>query len=78
MGGSAARGEITLATLLPIGFGLHDATEGFEIVAPLAAESERRVRRRAAGVTTLWVPNTRLGALTWGFACRPERWGQGR
>jgi ZIP family zinc transporter len=41
IGGSAARGEITLATLLIIGFGLHNATEGFGIVAPLAAESER-------------------------------------
>jgi ZIP family zinc transporter len=41
IGGSAARGEISLATLLIIGFGLHNATEGFGIVAPLAAESER-------------------------------------
>jgi ZIP family zinc transporter len=40
IGGSAARGEITLATLLVIGFALHNATEGFGIVAPLAAESE--------------------------------------
>jgi ZIP family zinc transporter len=38
IGGSAARGEITLATLLVIGFGLHNATEGFGIVAPLAAD----------------------------------------
>jgi len=41
IGGSAARGEISLATLLVIGFALHNATEGFGIVAPLAAESER-------------------------------------
>jgi ZIP family zinc transporter len=41
IGGSAARGEISLATLLIIGFGLHNATEGFGIVAPLAAESDR-------------------------------------
>src|SRR5438045_351052 len=41
IGGSAARGEISLATMLIIGFGLHNATEGFGIVAPLAAESER-------------------------------------
>ena len=32
------RGEIALATLLVIGFALHNATEGFGIVAPLAAE----------------------------------------
>lgn len=41
IGGSAARGEISLATLLVIGFALHNATEGFGIVAPLAAESDR-------------------------------------
>ena len=41
IGGSAARGEITLATLLVIGFGLHNATEGFGIVAPLTMEAER-------------------------------------
>ena len=41
IGGSAARGEISLATLLIVGFGLHNATEGFGIVAPLAAESDR-------------------------------------
>ena len=41
IGGSAARGEITLATLLVIGFGLHNATEGFGIVAPLAMEGDR-------------------------------------
>ena len=38
---SAASGEITLATLLVFGFALHNATEGFGIVAPLAGESER-------------------------------------
>jgi len=41
IGGSAARGELSLATLLVIGFALHNATEGFGIVAPLAAEGER-------------------------------------
>lgn len=41
IGGSAARGEISLAMMLIIGFGLHNATEGFGIVAPLAAETER-------------------------------------
>ena len=30
-----------VALLLIIGFGLHNATEGFGIVAPLAAEAER-------------------------------------
>ncbi|WP_256804718.1 ZIP family metal transporter [Frankia sp. ACN10a] len=41
IGGSAGRGEITLATLLVIGFALHNATEGFGIVAPLAADADR-------------------------------------
>jgi zinc transporter, ZIP family len=41
IGGSAATGEIGLATLLVIGFALHNGTEGFGIVAPLAAEGDR-------------------------------------
>ncbi|MFL6159628.1 MAG: ZIP family metal transporter, partial [Marmoricola sp.] len=41
IGQSAAGGEIQLAMLLIVGFGLHNATEGFGIVAPLAAEGER-------------------------------------
>jgi ZIP family zinc transporter len=41
IGNSAAQGELSLAVLLIIGFGLHNATEGFGIVAPLAAEGER-------------------------------------
>ena len=41
IGGSAATGEIGLATVLVIGFALHNGTEGFGIVAPLAAEGDR-------------------------------------
>lgn len=41
IGGSAALGAIGLATVLVIGFALHNATEGFGIVAPLAAEGDR-------------------------------------
>ena len=41
IGGSAANGEIGLATVLVIGFALHNGTEGFGIVAPLAAEDDR-------------------------------------
>src|SRR5689334_9274556 len=41
IGGSAAAGEIGLATVLVIGFALHNGTEGFGIVAPLAAEGNR-------------------------------------
>ena len=37
IGGSAARGEIGLATILVIGFALHNGTEGFGIVAPLTS-----------------------------------------
>jgi len=39
IGGSAARGEVGLATILVIGFALHNATEGFGITAPLAANA---------------------------------------
>jgi len=38
IGQSSARVEITLAALLVIGFALHNATEGFGIVGPLAGE----------------------------------------
>ena len=41
IGGSAATGAIGLATILVIGFALHNGTEGFGIVAPLAAEGDR-------------------------------------
>jgi ZIP family zinc transporter len=41
IGGSAAAGDIGLATVLVIGFALHNGTEGFGIVAPLAAENDR-------------------------------------
>ena len=41
IGGSAAAGEIGLATVLVIGFALHNGTEGFGIVAPLAAGGDR-------------------------------------
>src|SRR4029077_19265414 len=36
-GQSAAAGQASLALLLIIGFGLHNATEGFGIVGPLLA-----------------------------------------
>jgi ZIP family zinc transporter len=41
IGSSAAAGRLSLAVLLVIGFGAHNATEGFGIVAPLAAAGER-------------------------------------
>jgi ZIP family zinc transporter len=41
IGGSAAAGDIGLATILVIGFALHNGTEGFGIVAPLTAEDDR-------------------------------------
>src|SRR5438093_1065289 len=36
IGQSAGQGQVALASLLIIGFGLHNATEGFGIVGPLA------------------------------------------
>jgi len=41
IGQSAASGELKLATLLVVGFALHNATEGFGIVAPLSFEPTR-------------------------------------
>jgi ZIP family zinc transporter len=46
IGQSAASGELALALLLVIGFGLHNATEGFGIVAPLAADVDEAGERR--------------------------------
>jgi zinc transporter, ZIP family len=40
IGQSAAKGAIDFAVLLIIGFGVHNATEGFGIVAPMAADHE--------------------------------------
>jgi len=41
IGQSAQRGQVSLAFLLVIGFALHNATEGFGIVGPLAAQGVR-------------------------------------
>jgi ZIP family zinc transporter len=41
IGQSAHRGDTTLALLLVIGFALHNATEGFGIVGPLAGANAR-------------------------------------
>src|SRR6185312_11386426 len=41
IGQSAASGQISLALVLVIGFGLHNATEGFGITAPLAGGEQR-------------------------------------
>jgi zinc transporter, ZIP family len=41
IGVSASTGEIGLATVLIIGFAVHNATEGFGIVGPLSADAER-------------------------------------
>jgi ZIP family zinc transporter len=41
IGASAAAGAIGLATILVIGFALHNATEGFGIVAPLTTDGDR-------------------------------------
>ncbi|MPM66898.1 Zinc transporter ZupT [bioreactor metagenome] len=41
IGNSAASGATDLAILLVVGFAIHNGTEGFGIVAPMAAEAER-------------------------------------
>lgn len=63
IGGSAARGEISLATLLIIGFGLHNATEGFGIVAPLAGAGERPSWRFLAAMGVIGGGPTFFGTL---------------
>jgi zinc transporter, ZIP family len=45
IGQSAHRGDTTLALLLVIGFALHNATEGFGIVGPLAGANARATWR---------------------------------
>src|SRR5438128_1173863 len=41
IGQAGASGEISLAVVLIVGFGLHNATEGFGIVAPLSGDPVR-------------------------------------
>jgi ZIP family zinc transporter len=41
IGQSAASGEVSLALVLILGFGLHNATEGFGIVGPFSGGHER-------------------------------------
>src|ERR1700730_7835666 len=61
MGNAAGKGERSRAVRLVIGFGAHNATEGFGIVAPLAAAGKRPSWGRLAvlgllggGPTFLW------------------------
>jgi ZIP family zinc transporter len=46
IGGSAAAGEIGLATVLVIGFALHNGTEGFGIVIQLLGVALKAGRKR--------------------------------
>jgi ZIP family zinc transporter len=62
-GNSAASGELSLALLLIIGFGLHNATEGFGIVAPLAGDPVRPSWRRLALLGSIGGGPTFLGTL---------------
>lgn len=41
LGSNVAQGKMALATVLVAGFAFHNATEGFGIIAPLAADVER-------------------------------------
>ena len=63
IGGSAVRGEISLATLLVIGFALHNATEGFGIVAPMSAALERPSWSFLIGLGVIGGGPTFLGTL---------------
>ncbi len=59
IGQASARSQIALATLLVVGFGLHNATEGFGIIAPLAGE----VDAEGAHVMPSWSFLLVLGAI---------------
>ena len=63
LGQSAAAGEIGLALMLVIGFGLHNATEGFGIVAPLAADLDGE----GQPVRPSWAFLLAMGALLFGL-----------
>jgi ZIP family zinc transporter len=63
IGGSAARGEISLAVVLVIGFALHNATEGFGIVAPLSAAGARPGWAFLLGLGVIGGGPTLLGTL---------------
>jgi ZIP family zinc transporter len=63
IGASAAAGQLSLALLLIIGFGAHNATEGFGIVAPLAAAGERASWGRLALLGIIGGGPTFVGTL---------------
>jgi zinc transporter, ZIP family len=63
IGVSASTGEIGLATVLIIGFALHNATEGFGIVAPLTGEPTRPSWRFLAVLGVIGGAPTFFGTL---------------
>jgi len=63
IGNSAAAGDISLALILVIGFALHNATEGFGIVAPLAGAPERPSWGRLALLGLIGGGPTLIGTL---------------
>jgi zinc transporter, ZIP family len=63
IGQSADAGRISLALLLVIGFALHNATEGFGIVGPLAAAGVQPSWRWLAGAGLLGGGPTLAGTL---------------
>ncbi|GAA3634401.1 hypothetical protein GCM10022236_41180 [Microlunatus ginsengisoli] len=69
IGSSAAAGDLSLALLPVIGFGLHNATEGFGIVAQAADPplSERLSANASSGSLYWWRswPSLRARFSTW-------------
>src|SRR5437588_500751 len=63
IGQSSAADELTLAIVLIIGFGLHNATEGLGICAPLAGDSERPSWGFLAALGVIGGAPTFLGTL---------------
>jgi ZIP family zinc transporter len=67
IGQSAASGQISLAVVLVVGFGLHNATEGFGITAPLAGQAIRPSRRHLAVLGIIGGLPTLVGTLLGSF-----------
>ena len=68
IGVSASTGEIGLATVLIIGFALHNATEGFGIVGPLGdVRPSWTLARRSPG----WSAAARCSSARWSATTSP-------
>lgn len=72
IGQSAGSGQVSLATVLVIGFALHNATEGFGIVAPLAGDDSRPTWRFLLLLGLIGGGPTLVGTLIGSIFVSPE------